>query len=234
MRLGELVPDCIKDYVRLIQAKQRFPGRYIETPRIARDVQLGTPCLVHRGVLLGSGVVIDNYTYVNEGTLIGSGRIGRFCSIGAYVSIGMAEHPLHRGSTSPFTYGRRNIAGDPAGWNEFSSPPIIGHDVWIGGHSTVLQGVQVETGAVIAAGAIVTKNVPAYSIVAGVPARVSRFRFSPEQIVALIASKWWELPPGEIPERWAPILGPPSGPGPLAPAVVSEEHPAVAGRGRSF
>jgi hypothetical protein len=75
---------------------------------------------------------------------------------------------------------------------------IIGHDVWIGEGAMVFEGVNVGTGAIIAARAVVTKHVPSYAIVAGVPARVVGFRHPPELIEQLLASRWWELDVAEL------------------------------------
>ena len=82
---------------------------------------------------------------------------------------------------------------------------IIDDDVWIGYRSTILSGVHVSKGAVIAAGAVVTHDVPPYAIVAGVPARVIGYRFSEEMIAKLLELKWWDWPEEKILECW-PLL----------------------------
>lgn len=68
----------------------------------------------------------------------------------------------------------------------------IGNDVWIGKNATIIAGVNIGDGAVIGAGAVVTKDVPPYAIVAGVPARIIRYRYSPDEIIALLRIKWWQ------------------------------------------
>jgi serine acetyltransferase len=73
------------------------------------------------------------------------------------------------------------------------SSVTFGNDIWIGNNATVLGGVTVADGAVIAAGSVVTKDVPAYAIVAGVPAVVKRLRFSDKIIERLLQAKWWNL-----------------------------------------
>ncbi len=69
----------------------------------------------------------------------------------------------------------------------------IGNDVWTGHNVNIMSGVNVGDGAVIAAGSVVTKDVPPYAVVAGVPATIKRFRFSEHIIARLLRSKWWEL-----------------------------------------
>ena len=71
---------------------------------------------------------------------------------------------------------------------------IIGHDVWIGGNATIIKGVKIGNGAIIGSNAVVTKDVPPYAIVGGNPAKIIRYRFSPEIIDALDKIKWWYWP----------------------------------------
>ena len=122
---------------------------------------------------------------------------GNYCSIGKGSDIGLSQHPVDRLTTHPATYV-------PDAW-PFDSFPIhrrpydgtwrpvaIGHDCWIGSGARIMGGVSIGTGAVVAAGAVVTHDVPPYAIVAGVPAKVLRYRFGPETIKALLTSRWWE------------------------------------------
>ena len=206
--LKEFVPECLKDYVRLVAAKLRHPGSYIGSPMVAPDVRLGKHCSISRGVELGGNVNIGDFSYVNCGAIIASARIGRFCSIGPYTLIGLASHPTDRLSTSPMLYGSRNVLGRPASWQDFSSPPVIGNDVWVGARAFVRQGVVIGDGAIVGAGAVVTHDVPAYGIVAGVPARLIRYLFGPEEIETLLGSPWWELDLSELSSRADEFLGP--------------------------
>lgn len=77
-------------------------------------------------------------------------------------------------------------------YNELKNPPVIMNDVWIGSKAIVLQGVKIGNGAIIAAGAVVTKDVPSYAIVAGVPARIIKYRFSEDIIKKIENTKWWD------------------------------------------
>lgn len=201
MRALDYFPDALKDFLQVLRLRARYPGRDIYSRKIAPDVRLGRGCRIAHDVQLGPGVALGDYTYVNDGTVIGSGSAGRFCSIGYYCNIGLHAHPLDFVSTSPFLHGAGNLLDVPSFWNDFSAPPLIENDVWIASHVTVLQGVRVGNGAVVAAGAVVTRDVPSYAIVAGVPARVIRHRFSPEEIRELLALAWWDLPPEELRAR---------------------------------
>lgn len=126
--------------------------------------------------------------------------IGRFVSIGRNVEIGLAKHPIDYLSSHPFcvanTLFERSEGYDKIQrlpWS-FHAPTIIGNDVWIGAKACVISGVTIGNGAIIAAGSVVTKNVPPYAIVGGVPSKIIRYRFSEQQITSLEQLKWWELP----------------------------------------
>jgi virginiamycin A acetyltransferase len=194
VKARNFIPEGIKSYLRLLMTKWRYPNRQIGTYMVHPSVQLGMSCRLASNVQIGRNVEIGDYSYANDYTLIGSGKIGKFCSIGYFCEIGMHEHPIDYVSTSPFIYGSKNIFSEECCWDDFASPPIIGNDVWIGSKATILQGVLVSDGAVIAAGSVVTKNVPPYAIVAGVPAKILRYRFNPDKIRALLAMQWWNMP----------------------------------------
>ncbi|WP_199589186.1 MULTISPECIES: CatB-related O-acetyltransferase [Coprobacillaceae] len=111
-------------------------------------------------------------------------NIGNYCSIADDVRfILSSDHPLHRISTYPFN---EKIFGE-LGTSAVSKGDIIVHDdVWIGTRSIILSGVEIGQGAVIAAGSIVTKDVPPYAIVAGIPAKIVKYRFSEDLIKELL------------------------------------------------
>jgi acetyltransferase-like isoleucine patch superfamily enzyme len=190
----ELVPDSLVLYIRKIHAKLRYPKAMIRSGMICRGARIGVGCRIHVGVGIGPAVSIGDYSYVNRGSVIGSGTIGKFCSIAYYCQIGLYEHPLSFLSTSPHTYGEQNFFGVPRPWNEFQHPPSIGNDVWIGSGAQVLQGLSIGDGAVVAAGAVVTKDVPPYAVVGGVPARIIRYRFDVARRKELLRLKWWDTP----------------------------------------
>ncbi|WP_082568174.1 CatB-related O-acetyltransferase [Pelomonas sp. Root1217] len=135
-------------------------------------------------------------SYVNAARL-NNVRVGRFCSIGFEALVGLGEHPVDRFATHPAFYSPNN----PVGLRWTSTPlfqemqPVsLGSDVWVGARATILSGVSIGDGAIVAAGSVVTKDVPSFAIVAGVPARLIRLRFPPELCEALSALKWWDCP----------------------------------------
>jgi acetyltransferase-like isoleucine patch superfamily enzyme len=138
---------------------------------------------------------MGRYSYIGYGSTVYGANIGRFCSIASGVKIGLGSHPVDMVSTSPLFYSQFNAfredwVGDQAVEFDYKEV-VIGHDVWIGANAIVMSGVKIGHGAVIAAGAVVTKDVLPYSIVGGVPARLIRNRFSAETIKAIEATNWW-------------------------------------------
>lgn len=132
-------------------------------------------------------VTIGEYSYISEWCHIAQfTRIGRYCSIANLCTIGAQPHSLNELTTYP-------VAGEAT-----PKETIIGNDVWIGSGSIILAGIIIGDGAVIGAGSVVTKSVPPYAIVIGHPAMILRYRFSPEVIAELLASKWWELSIEEV------------------------------------
>ena len=124
-------------------------------------------------------------------------RCGNYCSIGENVVFAPSRHPLDRLTTHLETYLGLAWPHDPAAirrvpFEGIWEPVEIGHDVWIGTGAVIMGGVKIGTGAVVAANAVVTKDVPPYAIVAGVPARILRYRFDETIRAALLESAWWE------------------------------------------
>lgn len=144
------------------------------------------------------------YSYIGRGTQLIYAKVGKFCSISGNVVIGMGHHTLSNLSTSPLFTEKHNGTGHS--WTDNESlmpykPVTIGNDVWIGTRAMVLGGVTIGDGAVIGAGAIVTKDVPPYAIVGGVPAKVIKYRFYPEIIELLEKLQWWTLPESVLKEH---------------------------------
>jgi len=127
--------------------------------------------------------------------------IGRYCSIADKVEILLGgNHRIDWGTTYPFSAFRELWPAAPMseGYHASRGDVTIGHDVWLGSGAIILSGVTVGHGAVVAAHAIVTKDVPPYAVVGGNPARVIRYRFDEETIAALLNAQWWDLPREKI------------------------------------
>lgn len=152
-------------------------------------------CKLHSRVRLWMTSLGDN-SYVGPGTKIFNANIGKFCSIGPEVRIGgLGKHPLNWISTSPIFYsecGPLKRSFVKRGYFKEHDKVEIGHDVWIGAHSLIFDGVNIGNGAVIAAGAVVNRDVEPYSVVGGIPARLIKKRFNEEQIKIIQSMEWWD------------------------------------------
>lgn len=124
-------------------------------------------------------------------------NVGRYCSIASDVVTISGKHPTKDWvTTHPAFFSTAKQCGKTyvaqACWEERTEQTEIGNDVWIGYGARILDGVKIGDGAIVAAGAMVTKDVPAYAVVGGVPAKVIRYRFTEEQINKLQKIRWWE------------------------------------------
>ncbi len=142
-------------------------------------------------------VSVGHYSYgdilvpglLPEGTVV-----GRYCSVGTGLIVRRRNHPVERPFLHPFFYNAQLglLTHDSIRQNR-DNPLTIGHDVWIADRVTILPGCRsIGNGAVIGAGAVVSRDVLPYAVVAGTPARQIRMRFGPDRIAAIEASRWWE------------------------------------------
>lgn len=155
--------------------------------------------VMHKNVCVSSAHV-GYGTYIGENSSLPNCHIGRFCSIASNVKVVTATHPTSKFvSTSPMFFSTLKQSGKTFckknKFNEFLKVDdrylIIGNDVWIGEGVTIKGGVRIGDGAIVAMNACVTKDVPPYAIVGGVPAKIIRYRFTDEQIKFLLEFKWW-------------------------------------------
>lgn len=149
---------------------------------------------------MGSRIInaeIGDYSYCDRRADIANARIGKFANIAASVRIGATDHPLETASLHHFLYRSGDYWDDAEHDSEFfvrraSRTAFVGHDTWIGHAAMIKPEVRIGDGAVVAAGAVVTKDVAPYTIVAGTPARHLRVR-QPDHIAErLIALAWWD------------------------------------------
>ena len=162
------------------------------------------PCSIKR-TASEMGFKLGAFSYAVSGYYFGV-EIGRYCSIGEGVQIGRHSHPLDFGSTSPLFYTeKKHVLGEAIVHNsadsEFSfqpkraptvfKPTKIGNDVYIGHDAFIMPGLKIGDGAIIGARSVVTKDIPNYSIAAGVPAKIIRKRFPQDIIDELEKSRWW-------------------------------------------
>ena len=147
----------------------------------------------------GIEVGFHSYGCFNRWRMPGPSRIGRYCSFANSVRVVDALHPMGALTTHPVAYEKRFgvIEQDLI----VSEPLLIEDDVWVGHNAIILPGCKfIGRGAIIGAGAIVTHDVPAYQVVAGVPARRLRERFPPALIERIERTRWWEREPEELAE----------------------------------
>ncbi len=176
--------------------------RHIFNTRISKLALIDNLSSFHKAAKVYRNVKVVNscigaYTYVAPGTQLLWVNVGRFCSIGPNCLIGLPEHPINNISTSPIFTSQNNalkIAWAKNDTFEEFKRVQIGNDVWIGARAIVMGNLKIGHGAIIGAGSIVTKDVPDYAIVVGVPARIIRYRFNESIIEKLLEVKWWNKP----------------------------------------
>lgn len=197
--------DLAKEGARDIHNQIRFKGAQIDAgccidgrSEIAPNTHVLSNCII-------VNCKIEPFTYIGKNCLVQNTTIGRFCSIANDVFIGLGKHPIDLVSTSTLFYRVRNtlkiqLIDKDNDFEEYADISI-GHDVWIGARAILMDGIKIGNGAIIAANAVVTKDVPPYAIVAGVPAKIIKYRFLEDKIEELQKSAWWNLTLEEIRQK---------------------------------
>ena len=184
-----------------------WPG--IDPTAVIIDSEIGDWTLIGPNTTIEESTFGD-YSYVHKDVDIIYADIGKFCSFASYVRINPGNHPMGRVTQHHCTY-RRSIYGlgsDDQAFFDWRREKrcTIGHDVWIGHGATIMPGVRIGNGAVVGSGAVVTKDVGPYEIVAGVPARLIRKRFSDDIIEKLLQIAWWDWDRKTLEERFDDLL----------------------------
>ena len=163
-----------------------------------REAEIGRRCevLEHSRIEYAE---LGDYSYLGEGCEVADATIGKFAAIANAVRIGAPDHPMERASQHRITYCPEYYEAGMTRDHGFfarrrAARTIIGNDVWIGHGATVLTGIRIGDGAVIAAGAVVSRDVAPYGVVGGVPARRIRDRFPAAIAQRLARIRWWDWP----------------------------------------
>lgn len=164
----------------------------------------------------GANKIYPNCSFrgsMGYGSYIGSNcifraNIGRFSSVAPFVRSHRGIHPVSAPyvTTCPMFYSTLKQNGKTFAeinmFEEFKDVPQIGNDVWIGENVFFQGGVHIADGAVVLAGAVVTKDVPPYAIVGGIPAKIIKYRYDEETIKFLLELKWWNMDLKWLQSNW--------------------------------
>jgi phosphonate metabolism protein (transferase hexapeptide repeat family) len=174
-----------------------------ETPHIDPTARV-TDSILGRYTEVGPGChvsssTLGDYSYCVENTQIAYAEIGKFANIAAHVRIYASRHPTHLASLHHFTYRSSwyfdDLEDDEAFFENRAEKTIhIGHDTWIGHGAVIMPGVTVGNGAVVGSNAVVTRDIPAYAITVGVPAKVIKQRFDNRTAERMEKLAWWNWP----------------------------------------
>ena len=174
----------------------RADGAVIHPDCEITDCEFGAFTEIGRGSRLAH-VAMGDYSYCDRVCDLANAEIGKFVNIASFVRVGATDHPLDRASLHHFLYRSASYwedAADDDAWFARRRARVarIGHDTWIGHAAQVKPEITVGHGAVVAAGAVVTRDVAPYMIVAGVPAAPLRPRLAPDLAERMMALAWWD------------------------------------------
>lgn len=179
-------------------ARLKADAPFIHPDCEVTDVSFGRYVELGRGSRLAHSHMGD-YSYCDRFADIANATVGKFSNIAAYVRIGATDHPMEKASLHHFHYRSADYfddAADDDAWFDHrrTRRTVIGHDTWLGHGAQVRPDVTIGHGAVVAGGAIVTKDVAPYTIVAGIPAVPLRARYAPGVADRISAIAWWDWP----------------------------------------
>jgi virginiamycin A acetyltransferase len=156
-------------------------------------IKIGKKVMIRNKTEIGTDFSIGDYSYISGPiNYIEAAHIGKYCSIARQCVIGVSGHPYHWVTTGSIIHIPYYGFIDENVTQPQKSAVVIGNDVWVGINAIISRGVSIGHGAIIAAGAVVTKDVEPYSIVGGSPAKHIKYRFSKEVIEQLLLINWWD------------------------------------------
>lgn len=179
--------------------------------------------IIERGAIVSTNSLFEGYNKISIGSYYSGemgfasyigrhshveGKVGRFTSIGDNVGFNRGKHPIIEPyvSTSPMFYSIRKQNGytfaEEQQFDETGKDVYIGNDCWIGERVFLVSGIKIGDGAVVYAGAVVTKDVPPYAVVAGVPAKIIKYRYDKDTIKFLMELKWWNMDINWLKNNW--------------------------------
>lgn len=178
--------------LKLEQNPTLHPSVSVQNSELGRYTEFGADSIL-------ANCVIGDYSYCGPRCDIANARIGKFANIASNVRIGPTDHPLDKASLHHFLYRSSwywDGAEDDAEFFAARATRItrIGHDTWIGHGAIIKPGITIGNRAVVAAGALVTKDVAPYTIVAGLPATELRRRTPLDLAARMDALAWWDWP----------------------------------------
>jgi len=196
--LKKILTD-IKTYYKINSVyPRRYKNSKIESYIVDESI-LGEELIIRKDVFISNSLKhLGSYTYIGDrAEILNCEEIGRYVSISHDVKIGLENHKLDGIGTSPVFYSKQRGWVD-RNYIERQVPVTVGDDVLISANAMVMSGVKIGTGAIVGAGAFVNKDVPPYAIVAGIPAKIIRYRFDEATIERLLKSEWWKLDKSEL------------------------------------
>ena len=191
-------PGCRVGEGSLVKRSRIGDHTVIEADCVILNSEIGAYCDVEKRNLIRKAKIGD-MTYTGADTSIMWANVGKYCAISRLVDIGGNQHNYRAASIMP-KYRMRNKLGGALSLHPDEELIEVGNDVWIGQGVSIVrkEGLVVGDGAVIGSGAVVTKSVPPYAVVAGVPAKVINYRFPADMIERLLALKWWDWPAEKV------------------------------------
>lgn len=188
----------ILEYFSVFSIKTRFKNKHVSLLSFFDKKSIISPLAkINRFVVMRNSS-IGAFSFIGPNSKFNNVKVGKYSSISANVNAGLYSHPTNFISTSPIFYRPYNGTGtkwvDKLLFDDDPSITDIGNDVWIGINVSLIGGVKIGDGAIIASHSVVTKDVPPYSIYGGVPAKLIRYRFESHIIDSLLKLRWWDMP----------------------------------------